>query len=75
MNYNNELLKLYLKWIKEVDDSFFDPSNNFSNPYLISAPENWSYSYKNRIMIIGKEGYGHGAPEKEILIHLFEKVF
>lgn len=53
---NNNLVILYTKWAKQLDETSLT-SDKYSNPYYVSIPENWSES-KNRIMIVGEEGAG-----------------
>ena len=58
----NELTNLYLKWYKELSEiAPHFSSDKYSNPYYIAIPKNWDQS-KNKIMIVGEEGYGeHGC--------------
>ena len=55
---NDRLIAIYKKWGDELREKC--PSlltQEYSNPYYISIPHNWSGSAK-RIMIVGEEGNG-----------------
>lgn len=53
--YDERLMEMYAKWLKEADDSFF--GEDFSNPYFMKAPADWD-DKKYRVMIVGEEGNG-----------------
>ena len=61
LEINKRLLRLYIQWAQELKGNCSELLNdNYSNPYYVSIPNGWETA-KNRIMVIGKEGYSTGA--------------
>ena len=60
----NLLFECYSKWADQLDKSLL--SNNYSNPYYVSIPDDWFDNGKIRIMIVGEEGAGNWGCGKTI---------
>ena len=57
--YMSRLTSVYQKWLCELRrlHPYLLEDPKYSNPYYFYVPKEWSTA-KNRIMIVGKEGYG-----------------
>lgn len=57
-SYMSQLTIEYKKWLTLLQNSYpYLLEDKYSNPTYIYVPQNWKTA-KNKIMIVGKEGYG-----------------
>ena len=58
--YMSQLTQVYEKWLNELRSahSYLLEDKKYSNPYYLYVPNEWATA-KNKIMIIGEEGYGN----------------
>lgn len=64
--YMSQLTLIYEKWLEELKDThpYLLEEKKYSNPYYFYVPKEWATA-RNRIMIIGEEGYGNWGCGKQ----------
>lgn len=64
--YMSQLTPIYEKWLDELKDTYpyLLEEKKYSNPYYFYVPKEWATA-RNRIMIIGEEGYGNWGCGKQ----------